>query len=227
MSISFKSSKNDIIYTLNSDVLIYLNEYAANKIELSHIMQKDTPLEDLIVLPFYYELVVNHKYSTSKKRDKFIYDLLKRRDYLFNIRKVEWMSGVDAPLSDLLYGTLGLRNLKRLELGDDFNLSLSQGLISLTHLTFGEVFNHPLEDSLQGLNSLTHLTFGREFNKSLRDSLNGLTSLHHLILGSYFNQPLGGSLKELSNLTHLTLGDHFNQPLGDSLQGLSSLAHLT
>ena len=163
MSISIKSSKNDIIYTLNSDVLIYVNEFTENEIELSHIMQKDTPFEDLLVLPFYWKLVVNHNNSESKKRDKFIYDLLKSRDYLFNIRKVEWMSGVDAPISDLLYGTLGLRNLKRLTFGDSFNLSLSQ----------------PLEDSLHGLSNLTHLTFGNDFNQPLEDSLQGLSSLSH------------------------------------------------
>ena len=74
MSISIKSSKNDMIYTLNSDILIYLNEYAANKIELSHIMQKYTILEDLIIiLPFYWERVANYNNSTFKKIDKFIF----------------------------------------------------------------------------------------------------------------------------------------------------------
>jgi hypothetical protein len=202
MSISIKSSKNDIIYTLNSDVLIYLNEFTENEIDLSHIMQKEAPFEDLVVLPFYWKLVVNHKYSTSKKRDKFIYDLLKRRDYLFNIRKVEWMSGVDAPLSDLL----GLRNLKCLAFGNSFNQPLGnslQGLSSLTHLTFGEYFNHHLEDSLQGLNSLTHLTFGNKFNQPLGDFLQGLSSLTHITFGNYFDQPLGDSLQGLSALTHL------------------------
>ena len=227
MSISFKSSKNDIIYTLNSDVLIYLNEYAANKIELSHIMQKDTPFEDLVVLPFYWKLVVNHKYSTSKKRDKFIYDLLKRMDCLFNIRKVKWMSGVDA----LLYGRLDLRNLKYLGFEDDFNQplgdSLQGELNSLTNLTFGHKFNQSLGNSLQGLSSLTHLTFGEYFNQPLGDSLQGLNSLTHLTFGWHFNQPLGDFLQGLSSLTHLTFGDDFNQPLGDSLQGLSSLTHLT
>ena len=180
MSISIKSLKTDLIYSLNSDILIFLNEFSTNEINLSKIINKDTPLEDLAVLPFYWELVVDC-YSCISKRDKYIYDLLRGREYLYNIRKVTWkMSGVDAPLSDLLYSSLGLKSMKRLEFGKDFNQPLGntlQGLTNLTHLTFGVDFNQPLGYSLQGLTNLTHLTFGGDYNQPLGDSLQRLTSL--------------------------------------------------
>ena len=100
MSISIKLLKSDIIYSFNSDILIFLNEFSKKKIYLSEIINKDTPsLEDLAVLPFYWELVVDC-YGGTSKRDKYIYDLLRGREYLYNIRKVTWMTGVDALLSD-------------------------------------------------------------------------------------------------------------------------------
>ena len=127
MSISIKSVKTGLIYSLNSDILIFLNEFSTNEINLSEIINKDTPLEDLAVLPFYLELVVDC-YSGTSKRDKYIYDLLRGREYLYNIRKVTWMSGVDAPLSDLVYGSLGVKSLKRLAFEEDFNQPL--GILS-------------------------------------------------------------------------------------------------
>ena len=96
MSISIKSLKTDLIYSLNSDILILLNEFSTNEVNLSEIINKDTPLEDLAVLPFYWELVVDC-YSGTSKRDKYIYDLLRGREYLYNIRKVTWMT--NTPLS--------------------------------------------------------------------------------------------------------------------------------
>ena len=232
MIISIKSVKTGLIYSLNSDILIFLNEFSTNKIYLSEIINKDTPLEDLAVLPFYWELVVDcYSGSCISKRDKYIYDLIRGREYLYNIRKVTWMSGVDAPLSDLLYGSLGVKSLKRLKFGEKFNQPLGhtlQGLTSLTNLTFGVGFNQPLGDSLQGLTNLTHLTFGDKFNQPLGDSLQGLTNLTHLKFGRYFNQPLGDSLRGLSNLIHLESGNgqsSKNRHLGTefSIQGLTSL----
>ena len=161
MSISIKSSKNDTIYTLNSDVLIYLNDFSTNKIELSHIMHKDTSFKDLVTLPFYWELVVDYNSSTAK-RNNYIYDLLRRKEYLLNIRNVKWMIGADALHSELLTYSFGIRNL--------------------THLTIGSYFNQPLGDSLQGLSNLIHLESGNVQSSKNRHlgtefSIQGLTSL--------------------------------------------------
>jgi hypothetical protein len=232
MSISIRSWKNDIVYTLNSDVMVNIKEFAANEILLSRIIHKDTPLEKLATLPFYSQLVVDSCYSSISKRDKYIYNLLRRREYSSNIKNVEWAVCVDAPLSELLYNCIGLKNLKYLKfrvnqpLGDSLH-----GLSSLTHLTLLGYFNQPLGDSMQVLSSLTHLTLGDKFNQPLRDSLQGLNLTHLSFEGNLFekgfNQPLGGSLQGLSSLRRLELGNQFNQPLGDSLQGMSNLTHLT
>jgi hypothetical protein len=46
MSILIKSWKNDIVYNLNSDVMVNIKEFASNEIQLSHItIHKDTPLD--------------------------------------------------------------------------------------------------------------------------------------------------------------------------------------
>ena len=43
---------------------------------------------------------------------------------------------------------------------------------------------------MDNLKSLTHLTFGEHFNKPLEESLNNLTLLSHLTLGYNFNQQI-------------------------------------
>jgi hypothetical protein len=85
----------------------------------------------------------------------------------------------------------------------------------LTHLTFDERFNQPV-DRLPA--SLTHLTFGIYFNQPV-DRLPA--SLTHLSFGWCFNQPVDCLP---ASLTHLTFGYHFNQ-LVDRLP--VSLTHLT
>ena len=142
MSITIMPRKSDTAFSLNSDVVDYVNGFSANDIKLSCIIiQKDTPLlEVLAVLPFYSQLVVDC-YSSTSRRDKCIYDLLRRREYLSNIRNVKWMVGVEAPLSELFYVSLGLRNLTHLEFGEDFNCPLtimSSSDISLVQETIQE-----------------------------------------------------------------------------------------
>ena len=94
---------------------------------------------------------------------------------------------------------------------------------SLTHLTFDDEFDQPLNNSLP--KSLTHLIFGKYFNQPLGDSLKYLIHLTHLDFShSMFNQPIDDSLKYLKNLTHLTSSYYFNQSINNLP---NSLTHLT
>jgi hypothetical protein len=99
----------------------------------------------------------------------------------------------------------------------DFNASVNN--ISwpsrLTHLTFGQFFDQPV-DHLPA--SLTHLVLEVGFKQTV-DHLP--SSLTHLVLGDHFNRPVD---RLPASLTHLTFGSWFNQPV-DHLP--ASLTHLT
>jgi hypothetical protein len=76
----------------------------------------------------------------------------------------------------------------------------------VTHLTFGNKFNKPLNINLIP-NSVTHLTFGSSFNQPL--ILNFIpNSVTHLTFGYDFNQPLIDHI--LSSIKHLTLYENYN-----------------
>jgi hypothetical protein len=102
-----------------------------------------------------------------------------------------------------------------LPIGFDHSLKEVTWPSRLTHLTFDEWFNQPV-DHLPV--SLTHLTLGLCFNQSV-DRLPA--SLTHLAFYGYFNQPVD---RLPASLTHLTFRGHFNQPV-DRLP--ASLTHLT
>ena len=74
----------------------------------------------------------------------------------------------------------------------------------LTHLTFGEIFNKPVDNLPQ---ILTHLNLGLSFNHPINLLPELLT---HLNVGQKFNHPINLLPK---SLTHLTLGEKFNQPI--------------
>jgi hypothetical protein len=61
------------------------------------------------------------------------------------------------------------------------------------------IFNHPLNDSLDNLINLKNLTFGTNFNQPLGDSLKNLVKLESITFGKKFKQSLD-SLKSLPNL---------------------------
>lgn len=65
--------------------------------------------------------------------------------------------------------------------------------------------------------SLTHITFGDDFNQPLN---NLPASLTHLTLGRYFNQPLDGIP---STLIYLSIGLYFNHPIDNLPQTLTTL----
>ena len=121
------------------------------------------------------------------------------------------------------------RHLKQVILPDIFDESIYSDCIipsCITHLTFSERFNQPINDLPK---SITHLKFGFYFNQSIKglpESITHLTfgccfvhplkdlpkSITHLTFGKFFNQPI----KNLPNsITHLTFGEHFNQPIND------------
>lgn len=79
----------------------------------------------------------------------------------------------------------------------------------LTHLTFGPIFNKPI----QLPDSLTHLIFGYYYNQPVE--LPG--SLIDLKFGFHFSHPINlannSRLAQLTQLTHLTLGFYFSHPV--------------
>ena len=84
--------------------------------------------------------------------------------------------------------------------------------INLTHLTFSNDFNQPINENVLP-NKLTHLIFGYQFNQPILPGvLSNLNNLTNLTFGSNFNQSLLPSVFPIS-LTNLTFGYNFNQPL--------------
>lgn len=71
-------------------------------------------------------------------------------------------------------------------------------IIWITHLTFGDSFDQPV-DNLPI--HLTHLTFGNDFNRSLDKLPKNLT---HLTFGNSFNQPINNLPK---NILYITIPD--------------------
>lgn len=120
----------------------------------------------------------------------------------------------------LLYNTdlttiTNLPSITHLTFGDDFNKPVDNLPNSITHLTFGEFFNKSV-DNLP--NSITHLTFGANFNKSVDKLPNSIT---HLTFDVCFIKSVD---KLPSSITHLTFGEFFNKPV-DKLP--NSITHLT
>jgi len=94
---------------------------------------------------------------------------------------------------------------------------------SLTHLTFGDDFNGPVDD-LELPASLTHLTFGVIFNQRIR-RIELLASLTYLKVGGDKSIE---NLKLPASLTHLVLGHGGHGPVAtiEDLNLPDSLTHL-
>jgi hypothetical protein len=74
----------------------------------------------------------------------------------------------------------------------------------ITHLTFDDSFNQPINDRIPS--SVTHLTFGLYFNQLLNDCIP--SSVSHLTFGLCFNQPINNCIPH--SVTHLTFAWDFN-----------------
>lgn len=107
--------------------------------------------------------------------------------------------------------------ITHLTFGDRYDQPVNNLPETLTHLTFEitSSFNQPVDNLPKGL---THLTFGESFDESVDNLPETLT---HLTFGEAFDQFVDNLPK---GLTHLTFGVHFNQPV-DNLP--ESLTHLT
>jgi len=90
---------------------------------------------------------------------------------------------------------------------------------NVTHLTFGALFNVPLERCV--LPSVTYLKFGARFNQPIDNYIP--QSVTQLIFGYYFNQPIKNCIPQ--SVIHLTFGHHFNQSIKGNIP--SSVTHLT
>lgn len=108
---------------------------------------------------------------------------------------------------------------------DNFNDSIDNLPPNVTHLSFADKFNKPV-DNLKYLKHLTHITFGYKFNQPV-DNLP--ESLIDVTFGAKFNKPVdklpknlkhltfdrGGAftrtVDKLPDLTHLTFGFNFNR----------------
>ena len=78
----------------------------------------------------------------------------------------------------------------------------------LTHLTFGDYYNHPIESNVLSP-ILTHLVFGKDFNQQISPNV-FVQTLTHLVFGEFFNQPIKSNVLP-HNLIHLIFGRYFNQ----------------
>jgi len=107
-------------------------------------------------------------------------------------------------------------SLTHLTFGDEFNHPIGVGVLpaSLTHLTFGDEFNHPIDEGVLPA-SLTHLTFGEKFNQPIGVGVLP-PSLTHLTFGKKFNQKIERDVLPPS-LTHLTFGERFNHPIDEDV----------
>jgi len=105
-------------------------------------------------------------------------------------------------------------SLTHLTFSDSFNRPVDILPPNLTHLTFGNSFNQHVDDLPS---SVTHLTFGYPFNQYVDYLPAGIT---HLTFGFSFNL----AVDQLPpSITHLTFGNCFNQQV-DHLP--SSITHL-
>ena len=194
-------------------------------------------------LSFYEKVIYFHRYSDEIGIDEInllmrnMNDSSKELFGKFMSNNIETLETLEMPDLILHINQLDGNLLdRRLVFDDEFDQVIGPDILNkfseLTHLTFGNKFNKPLNNSLNGLNNLTHLSFGTNFNTSLKKSLNGLNNLTHLSFGTNFNTSLKKSLNGLNNLTHLTLGSDFyverlDGSLGESINGLKNLTHLT
>jgi hypothetical protein len=106
------------------------------------------------------------------------------------------------------------QNIIRLFLSNSFNQSVDKLLnpnfgtskqkppTKITHLIFGDEFNHTVSNLPD---TLTHLYFGKKFNKSIN---NLPDSLQVILLGNDFNLIISNLPK---NLVEITFGPEFNQ----------------
>ena len=111
------------------------------------------------------------------------------------------------------------RNIRRIQLVDDFNRPLDLRLVpKLTSLNLGYSFNQEL--NLKHVTNLTTLDLGAHFNQPL--NLEHVTNLTSLYLGWDFNQEL--NLEHVTNLTSLHLGHDFKQPMNlEHVRNLTTL----
>ncbi len=86
--------------------------------------------------------------------------------------------------------------------------------MGITHLTFGNNFNQPVNNLPLGI---THLTFDGAFNQSVNNLPLGVT---HLSFGFQFNQPVDCLPP---SITHLTFGCNFNQSVNNLSQFITHL----
>ncbi len=110
------------------------------------------------------------------------------------------------------------QNIQRLFLSNKFNQSIDRLLnpnfgtskprppTKITHLIFGDEFNHPV---LNLPDTLTNLYFGAKFNKSVNNLPN---SLQVLVFGNNFNLLISNLPP---NLIEITFGADFNQPINN------------
>jgi len=84
---------------------------------------------------------------------------------------------------------------------------ISYDAVRITHLTFGDEFNHPIKKKLPS--SVTHLKFGDSFNKWSPNCIP--SSVTHLEFGRRFNIPIQNMIP--SSVKYLSFGDYFNYPI--------------
>ena len=82
--------------------------------------------------------------------------------------------------------------------------------MSVTHLTFGDYFDQPIDSCIPGF--VTHLTFGCYFNKPINGCIPD--SVTHLTFGSDFDQPIDQIPDPVKNIS---LHENYKQKISDEL----------
>jgi hypothetical protein len=216
----------------------YIGEYTNIKLKYSrsmlfqhpNIIMNQFPSDIIFFICSYYEKNKDIIYllSTSVYLHtlKYKYIFNKEPAYYYNITLISYKENIKNVIVENVSELMDCKHITHLTFGDDFYQHLIKpGILpsSLTHLTFGNFFNKPIESGILP-SLLTHLTFGYYFNQPITSGVLP-SSLIHLTFGDWFDQPIEPDVLP-SSITHLKFGVHFNKPITPGVLPCS-LTHLT
>jgi hypothetical protein len=211
---------------INKDIdkLRFIADYGvnSNKRNITIILEDEYDINNPLTIDY---LALGYKLKLSRKSNYFDSILNKYRTqiygcYIYSLNELNKLKTINHNITHLKFNIdfndmVTCDNLPsdvtHLTFGEFFDQPVDKLPDSITHLTFGEFFDQPV-DKLP--DSITHLTLGNEFNNSIDNLPDSIT---HLTLGNEFN-------KNIDNLpdsiTHLTLGNDFDKPINNLPNGI-------
>jgi len=206
------------------DKLRFIAEYSVNinTRAITIILEDEYDINNPLTIDY---LALGYKLKLSRKSNYFDSRLNKYRTqiyscYIYTLNELNKLKTInhnitqlkfDIDFNDIVTCDNLPNGITHLTFGEFFNQPVDKLPDSITHLTFGEFFDQPV-DKLPA--SITHLTFGEFFDQPV-DKLP--TSITHLTLGYEFNKPINNLP---NSITHLTLGNDFNKPINNLPNGI-------